>query len=788
MAAPPDPLVTHLGDRYRFERELGQGGMATVYLARDLKHDRLVAVKTLRPEIAASLGRQRFLREIQIASQLSHPHILPLYDSGDADGLLFYVMPYVEGESLRDLLRRDGRLSLDLAVRLAREMADALGYAHEHGIIHRDMKPENILLQGGHAVVSDFGIARAVSEASSEGVDQASLTATGVMLGTPLYMSPEQILGEPLDARSDVYSLGCVLHEMLTGATPFTAPSAQGVLAAHATLAPPSPREKRPEIPAEIERTVLAALAKAPAERIQSAEAFSASLTDGRPSLPKRGRRRWLAPASALLAVVATAAVAAKVWMRVPARGAATSVAVIPFVNQSSSADDQYAADGMTDELIGALGAIPGLRVASRNSVYALRDAHLDSPALAGRLHSGVLIEGSFQRADSQLRVTAQLIDGRTDSVLWTRTLRRTQKELFALQEELAQSLAVELRGRFAIRTPAVIRRGTVNVEAYDAYSKGRYLWEQRDRGPGVLRQAAGYFEDAIKLDSTFARAWAGLADVYSMLPAFGDVAPAEAFPKARGAARRAIELDETLAEGHTSLAIVSVFYDWDWPLADREFTRAVALDSADARTHLFRAWYYVPVGDYESALRSLLTAQRLDPTSPIIGARLGGMYAYMRRYDDAEKVLHAALELDSTNVGARSELLRVLVAQRRYDEALATPPVPIELRSGYGGAPLVVLYGRAGRTAQARSLQHKMEQLARVRYISPEALAIASLGLGDTTQALAMLERGLKDRAFFMPFIGADPIYEPLFESPRYQRILSEMRIARFGMSPAKR
>ena len=638
-----------LADRFDIQRELGRGGMATVYLARDRKLDRLVAVKVLRPELAETLGTDRFLREIQIAAKLSHPHILQLYDSAEVDGRLLYVMPYVEGETLRQRLEREGRLPVAAAVQLATEVLAALDYAHQHGIVHRDIKPENILLHTGQAIVADFGIARAIDAAAGDGPGGSTLTVTGVVVGTPLYMSPEQVVGDPVDGRTDVYALGCVLYEMLTGAPPFTGISAQAVLARHTVDPVPSLRKIRAEVPVAVERAIATALAKAPGDRFASAAEFRDVLTGAAPP-PSGGDRHWSRRrfATAALAVAALA-VAAGIWAtgNRAASAAPASVAVLPFVNESNNPDDQYFAFGITDELINALGQVPGLQVTARTSAFALRDSGLDARAIGARLNATMLLEGTVQRAGATMRVTAQFISAATGDVLWSDTYRRQGTDIIEVEDEISHAIVGALQLRLSRGDRPLVQHSTDNPQAYDLYLKGRYFWNQR-ASPPALRRAIGYFEQAIALDSSYARAWAGLADAYSLMPAFGDAPPSDAFTTAKAAAQRAVALDSTLAEAHTSLGIIAVFHDWDWATAAREFDRSLALDPTESRTHLFHAWYYRAVGRLDDALGELRSAQRLDPMSPIINARVAVILRVMRRYDEATAVAHQAIDLDS--------------------------------------------------------------------------------------------------------------------------------------------
>ena len=752
--------------------------MATVDLARDRKLDRLVAVKVLRPELAESLGTERFLREIQIAAKLSHPHILQLYDSAEIEGRLFYVMPYVEGESLRQRLDREPRLPVAEAVRLAAEVAGALDYAHHQGIVHRDIKPENILLHTGQAIVADFGIARAVDAASTDSAGGTTLTATGVVIGTPLYMSPEQVVGDPVDGRTDIYALGCVLYEMLAGAPPYTGNTAQAVLARHTVDPVPSVRQRRAEVPVELERTVAKALAKAPGDRFPQAADFRDALTGAAPAPKPTMRWRLGRPAAAVLG---TLVVATGLWTVFHRRAAAApTVAVLPFVNESSSQDDQYFAVGITDELISALGQIPGVQVAGRTSVFALRDPGLDSKAIGARLNAATLLEGSVQRAGSSLRVTAQIIDAATGRVLWSDIYRRDVKDILDVEEEISRGIVAALRLQLNGGGQPLVRRSTENPEAHDRYLKGRYFLNQRGASVPALQKAIEYFKEALALDSSYAQAWAGLAQAYGFLAGFNSTPPGDAFVQAKAAASRAVALDSELALGHTSLGFIAIFHDWDWETAGRELDRALAIDSTEPYTHLYRAWFLRCRGQLEASLQEMRTAQRLDPLNQIFNARVGTTLNSLRRHREAEAELRQAIELDSTNGEAWTELGMSLTFQRRYREALAVFPIDTtDARPFPRTAFYAYALGMAGRRADAQAIEQRLERHARDRYITPETFAIAALGLSDTATALDWLERGYRERSFFLWTIGTDPLFDSLRGTPRFERIIQGIGVA---------
>src|SRR5947208_415931 len=513
-------LQAALADRYTIEREVGRGGMATVYLAQDLKHHRPVAIKVLRPELAAALGAERFLREIETAAKLTHPHILPLHDSGEAAGFLFYVMPYVEGESLRDRLSREKQLPLGDALQIAREVADALSYAHSRDVVHRDIKPENILFEAGHAVVTDFGIARAITAAGGE-----KLTGTGIAVGTPAYMSPEQAASAPVDERSDIYSLGCVLYERLAGEPPFTGPSAESIVRQHLAAAPPRVSAMRAAVPPAIEEGIVRALAKTPADRFATAAEFVEALAAPAQRVRATGRRTSLLAAGAGLAATLLAAAAGLFVLSRPhgtpalAGGTGQSIAVLPFVNVSGAPQEEYLSDGISEELINALSKLPQLQVVARPSSFAFKGKNEDVRQIGQALQVATVLGGSVRRAANRLRVTAQLTDARNGCNLWSETYDREMGDVFAVEDEIShaimRALQVHLVSGDSLK---LLRRPTRDVEAYELYLKGRYFYNKGGFGP--VQQALAYFQQALARDPNYALAYGGIADAYQRLTA----------------------------------------------------------------------------------------------------------------------------------------------------------------------------------------------------------------------------------------------------------------------------
>ncbi len=793
MAELLDRLQASLADRYRIERELGRGGMARVFLAHDLKHDRPIALKVLHPELAQVLGTERFLREIRLCARLQHPHILAVHDSGDADGQLWFSMPYVEGGTVRSRLLREKQLPVADALRITCEVADALHYAHQHGVIHRDIKPENILLSGSpthdrarsggdHALVADFGIARAIAPGSED-----RLTETGFSLGTPQYMSPEQAAAErDLDPRTDIYSLGCVLYEMLTGEPPYTGPNAQAILAKRLSEPVPHLRTGR-EVPLSLERAVTRALARSPADRFSTAAEFADALRSdrlddgtGSPAPPARSRPPISRPVALglTLLLVAVGGYATFRWVRSPPVAPLASAAVLPFVDLSPEKDQEYFSDGLTEELITTLSQVPGLRVAARTSSFQFKGQNPDVHEVGRRLDVGAVLEGSVRRSGNRLRVSTQLINVKDGYQLWSESYDRDLADVFAVQEDVARSIVSALRVRLApARDSALALRPTGDLQAYDLYLKGRFAWNQRNATS--LPEAVHYLEQAVARDSTFARAWSALAQAYLLVVPFsGSGSPADTWRKAEAAARKALVLDRTSAEAYTALGYGNMIYAWDWATAEDNFRRAIAADPNDATAH---HWY----GDFlagrerlAESLAEMSRAHQLDPLSLQIEVERGWVSYLMHQNDEAEAHIRQALALDPNYAQAHVRLGFVQIQQRRYPEAIASLKRGIDLGAfyTYAAAGLAYAYAESGDREAAMSIINDLKRRSTSELVPPVHIAIAYGALGDVTQGLEWLNRGIDQRDIYIPENLFDPLLDPLRRDPRFGQVLTRM------------
>jgi serine/threonine-protein kinase len=703
-------LYASIGDRYHIERTLGEGGMATVYLARDLKHGRDVAIKVLKADVGATLGADRFLREIQLAAKLNHPHILPLFDSGDANGMLFYVMPSVEGRSLRDELDASGPLPVAEALRITCEIAGALDYAHRHGIVHRDVKPENIMLQDGHALVADFGIGKAFSA-----VDGEAVTKTGMSVGTPAYMSPEQAAGEQVDGRSDLYSLACMLYEMLVGEPPFTGPTVQAVIAKRFVQTPASVTAMRDGIPRPVARALQRALARTPVDRHETTGDFARSLSE-------------------------TESVSIPTPVPAPER----SLAVLPFLNRGGNADDQYFSDGLSEDLINALTAAGGLRVASRTSAFRFRGSELDIRDIGAQLNVACVLEGSVRRSGTKLRVTAQLVNVADGFQLWSERYDREMTDVFEIQDDIVGSIVKALVP--TLMGTASVRRPTENLEAYELYLKGRHYWHQRS--PATIRIAIQSFEEAIALDANYALAYCGLADCFGILRVYGWTRAEENRGRAAAAVAHAMALDPRLAESNFSKAFYQFYFERRWRDAGPYFARARDLNPRSSLIHVYSGLFASIDGDHDGVRRLMKVATDLDPLSAFVHALASTAFYIIGEFDEAERLGAKAIELQADYLLALWAHGLALSGLGRFDEGIAR----LERATTLSRAPIFVGMlglglGLAGRHDEARQLIAELDDRAeRGEYVAAFARLAIFVGLGDTDGVRESLSAGVAE------------------------------------------
>ena len=816
---PPD-LPCVLCGRYAIEHLLGRGGMASVYLARDRKHDRLVAVKVLSADTSRAVGAERFLREIAVVAQLTHPNILPLHDSGEAEGTLFYVMPFVEGETLRGRLQRERQLPLDDALRIACEVTSALDFAHRQKILHRDIKPENILLEDGHAIVADFGIACAVG-----GAADSRLTATGISLGTPAYMSPEQSSGDPfIDGRSDVYSLACVLYEMLAGEPPFSGPTAQSIINKRLSSSPPRIRVVRPSVPVSVEKLLLRALDPVPADRTPTARSFREALescTTDDASLPSAAPRRRIRIGSRAMALLLLVGLGWAVRDRFASAQATTTLAILPLANASTDPEFAFLAEGLTDALIGDLGSVEGMRVVSRMSIMRyggmsgemgemsggmafMGGASNPEPAAAGGvvaagmgapkplaviahdLSADVLLQGRLVRHGDSVSVTAFLKRSPSLALIWQSTFTRHVRELFRLQKDLASAIvAAIMRDRGSTAT------WSDSVPAYDPAAHEAYLKASAFQAHWKLPEAVKAFEQAVQLDPAHAQAQAGLARAYYFLAFFGDVPPGIALSAMRRSATAALEKDSMLAEGYAQLALVKMLQDWDWDSAERLFKRALEISPGHAQIRHDYAHFLLGQGRPRESWEQTRQAMALDPVNPMLISCLGWHSLFDARFDEAIGFARTASTMMPDH-WAQVVLGWALLGEGKGDSAVAAFREARRLNRGaFTLAALGHGLAMTGHTVEARQMLDSLLAQVEREYVSPYDIATVYAGLGEADGAFTWLRRAAEERSMFIVQMGWDSRFGRIRRDPRFAELATrELRLpmSRFAASAGER
>jgi serine/threonine-protein kinase len=751
-----EELQDALSAIYVIESELAGGGMSRVFVARDSTLGRRIVVKVLPPEMAAAVNVERFRREIQLAASLLHPHIIPLLSAGEAGGIPYYTMPFVEGESLRVRLFRDHQLPVHEAARLAREVALALDYAHRHGIVHRDVKPDNILMHDGHALVTDFGIARAISEAARA----LALTTVGIAIGTPAYMSPEQAVAEQdLDGRSDIYSLGCVLFEMLAGRPPFTGMSAQAIMLRHSMDPVPRMRDARPEVPAALELAVIRALAKNPKERFASAAEFAVALD-------MLGAAQVSAPSAA----------------RPPAGTLVDSggspqpfIAVLPFGNMSADPENEYFSDGITEDIIAQLSKIRGLKVMSRTSTMRFRQHPQSIREISRELGVSHVLEGSVRRYGTKLRIVAQLIDAQSDQHLWAETYDREMTDIFAIQTEVAEQIAEILHARLSPTDRSrLAKKPTDDLEAYNLYLLGRHHYNKVTAAD--FMKALEYYQRAIARDPNFARAYASLgeAQLYLGLGYWG-LRPHDMAPNAFEMTTKALSLDPFSAEAHAALGMYEQSYRYDWVKSGAELERAVELNPSSSMIRIYMAMHLCAIGKFDDALAQRDLACQLDPSAMATRGNTTWLLHLMRRRDEAIAEGRSLRELEPSS--AYAAFSHGLACSQGADtgETIAAFRDAVRLSDSASLYVVMLAYGLAlgGEHAEAHSLLADVAHRAETEFIWPMGLAMAYCQLGEESIALDHLERAYEERVGWMQLLGREPALDVLRSAPRFKRLL---------------
>jgi serine/threonine-protein kinase len=775
---------------YKILEELGRGGMGVVYKAQDTKLKRTVALKFLPPELTRDAeAKGRFIREAQAASALEHPNICNIHEINETeDGQLFIVMACYEGKTLKQKLA-DSPLPVEQAVNIATWIAQGLARAHEEGIVHRDIKPANIIITHRNEVkILDFGLAKLAG--------QARLTKDTSTLGTVAYMSPEQVSGKEIDHRTDIWSLGVVLFEMLTGQPPFKGDYEQAIIYTILNKEPKPlipPASGRTDLSMEVEGIVNKALAKDPDERYQHMADILVDLKLVKKevevgSRKQRGsttavtatpqKRTYLFGGIATLIILFLFAL----YVFFPSRSGKVdrkSIAVLPFQNMNKGEENEYFSDGITEDIITQLSKIRELRVISRTSSMRYKKTEKTLREIGEKLQVAAVLEGSVRREGDDVRITAQLIDAESDEHIWAETYDREMTHIFAIQSDVAQQIALALKAKLSpTEKQRIDRKPTENLEAYNLYLKGRYFWNKRTEMD--LKKAIEHFEEAIGLDSNYGLGYAGLADSYNLLPTYSSYPGKEAYPKAKEAALKALEIDNTLSEAHNSLAWIKMMYDWDWEGAEKEFKRAIELNPGYATAHHWYALYLMRMSRFDDAMEEIRKAHELDPLSLVINRAMGNVFLGARRYGQAIDALQRTNEMDPNFSLMHFLLGKAFLLKSMYEEALAEFQKEKELSMGRWpplDLHIGITYVLMGKRGEAQEVLDNLRERLKQTHDSPAGLAALYFALGKKDQGFEWLEKAYEEGNLKGPWrLKIDPLYDGVRSDPRFKELLKKV------------
>ncbi len=787
---------------YKILDKLGAGGMGEVYLAEDTLLRRRVAIKFLAQELMTEeRAKRRFLREAHIAASLDHPNICAIYEIGEEDGRRFAVMQYLEGKTL-DARNRTKEFRLDEVLQIAIQIANALAEAHEHGIIHRDIKPQNIIVNSrGHLKVLDFGLSKHIYSGNHpEAETQSLLSESGMIIGTMPYMSPEQVLGEELDFRSDLFSFGTVLYELVTGEQPFSRATAVSTISAILTYEPPALSASKPGTPPALDQIVSRCLKKKKEERYRSARELLSDLTSlargpsqeetisSRAAAVRRDNKRGtgssrIRPSHYAATAVAVLLISVGVYVLATGRwapgkradlvttaSAINSIAVLPFLNESAEPNTEYLSDGLTDSLMNNLAHLPHMKVIARSSVFRYRGREVDAKTVGRELNVQAVLMGRVKVRGDDLLIIAELVNALDNSLIWIGQYPQKLASILDIEERIAREISDKLQSRLSGEEKALsAKRYTEDVEAYQFYLKGRYELNKRTN-PG---KAIEYLNKAIERDPTYAQAYAGLADAYASLGLglYEGPPPTETMPKAKAAALRALELDEGLAEAHVSLAATKMQYDWDWPGAESELARALKLNPNYAPAYQWYVLYHLIMGRFDEAIAESKKAQELDPLSLIIYTNVGRALYYSRKYDQAIEQLQNALEMDKNFIYAYMILGACYENKGMYKEAIAAyqKTIPLTQNAPWSVAALAHAYAASGKRNEALKIIKQLKDQSKHKYISPFHVGAIYNGLGDRDQAFEWFEKAYQDHSGLLVYLKIEREFDVLRSDPRY-------------------
>jgi serine/threonine protein kinase/Tfp pilus assembly protein PilF len=789
LETPKEELTTGstFAGRYQIIEELGKGGMGRVYKAHDTKIKEKIAIKLIKPEIAKDkITIERFSNELRLARKIRHKNVCGMFDLGEEKGTHYITMEFVPGEDLRSSIRRFGQLPIGKSISIAKQICEGLSEAHRLGVVHRDLKSNNIMIdKEGNVRIMDFGIARSL--------EAKGITSPGLMIGTPEYMSPEQVEGKEVDNQSDIYSLGIILYEMVTGRVPFEGDTPFTIGIKHKSEIPKNPMGLNTQVSDDLSRVILRCLEKVKEKRYQSVGEVRSELANiekgmpiterivtGKKSLTSReitvtfGLKKLFVPALAIIAVVAIGVLS---WLLfIPKKAISpipdkSSIAVLPFADLSPQKDQEYFCDGLAEELINRLANIENLRVPARASAFSFKGKNLDIQEVGEKLNVEMVLDGSVRKAMNKLRITVELVKAADGYPIWSKIYERNVEDTFALQDEISlaivDNLKIKLLGEEKTK---LVKRYTENIEAYDLYLKGRYFWNKRTEED--TNKSVENFEQAIEIDPAFALAYAGLADCYIIYGAWGFLSPKEAYSEAKKAALKALEIDDLLAEAHNALAYVKHIYDWDQPSAEEDFKHAIALNPSYATAHQFYAEFLVAMGRNDEAIVEFKRAKELDPLSLIINAISGWPYRREGMYDKAIEHYIKTLEMDPDFRPAHSYLAHDYRKMGMHEEALKEYKWLNNL-TGMG-----LTYAEMGKTAEANKVLNKLREQSKHRYVSAFDMASICFTIGENDQGFHWLEKSYEDREYDMTSLKVNPLFDNVRSDPRFKALLKKLNL----------
>ena len=780
--------------RYQIIEELGKGGMGKIYKVLDKETNEKITLKLIKPEIASDKETiQRFRNELITARKVSHRNVCRMYDLNKEKENYYITMEYVSGENLKAFIRRAAPLSTAKTISVAKQICEGLMEAHKLGVIHRDLKPSNIMVdEAGDVRIMDFGIARSLK---SKG-----LTGSGVMIGTPEYMSPEQVEGKGVDKRSDIYSLGVILYEMATGRAPFEGETPFAIGMKHKGEKPPEPKEINPQVSDDLNRLILKCLEKEKEKRFQSAgevrselnrieqglpltekEAFRRKPTTSREINVTFSPKKIFIPSLLVAILIITALAVWSPWTKkqaVPVLQDKPSIAVLPFADLSPQKDQEYFCDGLVEELINRLTNISNLRVPARASSFSFKGKDVGIQEIGQRLDVETVLDGSVRKAGDKLRITVQLVKAEDGYPVWSQVYEGTVEDTFALQDDISlailDNLKVKLLGG---EKEKLVKRHTENMDAYNLYLRGRFFWHKRNEE--ALMKAIESFEQALEIDPDYTMAYMGLADTYVTLPYYSPVPAKEAYPKAKNAIFKALSIDDRIAEAYAGLGSIKEDYDYDLKGAEEEYQRSLEINPGNANVHHWYALYLRRVSRFEEALREIERALELDPLSLVINRNLGTVLYYSRQYDRAIEAFKKTMDMAPDFSEAHAFLGLTYLEKSMYDQALKE--IQKEKEVTKGRHPMVdcwigIVYMRMGKTQKAREILEDMLKRSHEADISPCSLGTLYLILGEKEQGFRWMEKAYEERAVYTLNMNIFPYFDPIRSDPRFQAILEKI------------